>query len=87
MDAVEFLHQNSDLGQGQIQKLRRTREAPKQLYHPENGKILGGPTAVFGAKNVSPKSAKLKVFKKASMTKNSWEAHASAEDEMGVSQR
>ncbi|GFW40725.1 putative nuclease HARBI1 [Trichonephila clavipes] len=43
------------------------------------GKILGGPTAVFGAKNFSPKSAKLKVFKKASMTKNSWEAHASAE--------
>ncbi|GFY29263.1 DUF1758 domain-containing protein [Trichonephila clavipes] len=54
----------------------------------ELGKILGGPTAVFGAKYFSPKSAKLKVFKKASLTKNSWEAHASAEgDEMGVSQR
>ncbi|GFX23833.1 uncharacterized protein TNCV_1788641 [Trichonephila clavipes] len=52
-----------------------------------SGKILGGPTAVFGAKNFSPKSAKLKVFKKTSMTKNSWEAHASAGDEMGVSQR
>ncbi|GFV04143.1 hypothetical protein TNCV_917641 [Trichonephila clavipes] len=51
------------------------------------GKILGGPTAVLGAKNFSPKSAKLKVFKKASMTKNSWEAHASTGDEMGVSQR
>ncbi|GFS71676.1 uncharacterized protein TNCV_4270671 [Trichonephila clavipes] len=52
---------------------------PRQnTFVPKNGKILGEPTAVFGAKNVSPKSAKLKVFKKASMTKNSWEAHASA---------
>ncbi|GFU86985.1 uncharacterized protein TNCV_485961 [Trichonephila clavipes] len=50
----------------------------------EVGKILGGPTAVFGAKNFSPKSAKLKVFKKASMTKNSWEAHASAEGRRGM---
>ncbi|GFX70278.1 retrovirus-related Pol polyprotein from transposon TNT 1-94 [Trichonephila clavipes] len=65
--------------------------AAKLKLNVNFGKILGGPTAVFGAKNFSPKSAKLKVFKKASMTKNSWEAHASAgrrrEDEMGVSQR
>ncbi|GFS89801.1 hypothetical protein TNCV_969731 [Trichonephila clavipes] len=56
----------------------------------KRGKILGGPTGVFGAKNFSPKSTKLKVFKKASMTKNSWEAYVSAGekgDEMGVSQR
>ncbi|GFT59555.1 zinc finger MYM-type protein 1 [Trichonephila clavipes] len=54
------------------------------------GKILRRPTAVFGTKTFSPKSAKLKVFKKASMTKNSWEAHASEGekgDEMGISQR
>ncbi|GFT55368.1 hypothetical protein TNCV_2714201 [Trichonephila clavipes] len=46
-------------------------------------KILGGPTGVFGAK--------LKVFKKASMTKNSWEAYVSeggeVGDEMGEEQR
>ncbi|GFT67061.1 uncharacterized protein TNCV_4313311 [Trichonephila clavipes] len=85
-DDTKVLRQFFDMCQTQIRSLE-SLDVSFESFSNVLGKILGGPTAVFGAKNFSPKSAKLKVFKKASMTKNSWEAHASAGDEMGVSQR